>query len=176
VLFRSLTTEHLTGLIRQCHCIPGRHRTMHRVLPDLCIRNSQGPSRHGMADRQTVRMCMTRSSTSREPERRPEDPQGSDRTGTCPAVTRKRRHPASHLPHASDTVGLSQLVRRNQVSGVRPATAEFIPRCCRPRWSMFDGEIFPPHSPSTCTRRQPGKSPGSQWHRHGVHPYVQHRP
>jgi hypothetical protein len=38
---------------------PGRLRMMMRLLPDLCMRNSQGPGSHHAAGRSTVRTCMT---------------------------------------------------------------------------------------------------------------------
>lgn len=140
------------------------------------MRNSQGPGSHHEADRLTIRTCMT-SPLYLEPAGETAGRSAfSDRTGSV----RRSRICVGTLPATIHIVrSCISSATGSPESGVRRSTSNGGVHPAKLPAAMADG----PRGNLPASIRHPraagvsrAKSPGSQRHRHGMHPYVQHRP
>jgi hypothetical protein len=163
------TTEHLTELNRHYQCIPGRHRTMHRHVAGSLYSQQTGaePSSPGRPP-DGPHVYDPAAPPSREPERRPEDPHPTDRTG----CVRRSRASVGTLPATPPRHPTVQTFR-NWFAGIRCPAFDQQRRSSFREVAGRDGRGATGKSsrlqpPFPCSRRQPGKVAGvattPAWH------------
>jgi hypothetical protein len=148
---------------------------MMRLLPDLCMRNSQGPGSHHAAGRSTVRTCMT-SPLYLEPAGETVGRSAfSDRTGSV----RRSRICVGTLPATNHNIrSCLSSATGSPESDVRRSTSNGDVHFALLPTAMDDDrrrQLLRPFTIDVHADVCRALSQESHRHPHGLHPYVQHR-